>query len=440
VRINSVEGAAEEGKPFGSGPAEALAQVLSIANEMGFKTENMDNYIGFAEWGEGKEILAILVHMDVVPVGDGWSMNPFCGEVIGNRLYGRGSYDDKGGAVAAIYALKAVKDSGAKFHKRVRIIFGTNEETGMNDIDHYLQREGQPDMAFSPDSPFPAVFGEKGVLDFDITYPVGKMTHIRSFQGGDNRKFTPNACIVTMAVNDEEKAFLLKKLAAFTKFESSYEETEQGMLSILIKGKRIFAVCPQDGKNAATGMIDFLSGVDFLADEIGAFCNYYMEKLGYCYDASTIGCDVNDTISTPLTLSPDIFQLQGDKMIFSVHCRFPVTGICDEIVAKLSKALTTNKASVEFVRVSPAHYVSKESKLVSTLMNVYRRITGDTDAQPVTMEGGTYARTMNNAVAFGPLFPGEPQVAHCPDEFVNLDSLIKAAKIYAHAIYELCCE
>ena len=441
VRIDSVEGEPAPGMPFGPGPAKALEKGLSICRDMGFKTVNLDNYIGYAEYGEGEELLAILGHMDVVPVGDGWTMDPFCAEVVGNRLYGRGSYDDKGGVVAAIHALKAVAEEGCRFHRRVRIILGANEETGMNDIPYYLEREGEPDLAFSPDSPFPVAYGEKGVLDFDVLFPLKDGTHLCSMQGGDNRKFTPDSCTVVLRVSEAERAEVHVACAkGGLPFFCDAKDIAPDKIEITTGGRRVFAVRPWEGENAIAHMVEFLQKIPFLADDMGDFCNYYMTKFGYVYDGSNIDCVFKDDISTPISFSADMVQITDGKIVISVHSRFPVTADCDEVVGRIGGAYGVNGATVEFIRVSPAHYMPADSELVSTLIKVYRDVTGEANAQPVTMEGGTYARTLKNAVAFGPLFPGEPQVAHSADEYVNLDSLEKAANIYAQAIYALCCK
>ncbi|MDY6827648.1 MAG: M20/M25/M40 family metallo-hydrolase, partial [Bacillota bacterium] len=226
----------------------------------------------------------------------------------------------------------------------------------------------------------------------------------------------------------------------FDLYESEYEEVEPGILNIRIKGTRVFAVRPQDGINAATGMIDFLFQIDFLKNEIGNFCVFYLTKFGYSHDGSNIDCDFRDQISTPLTLSPDLFDLENNAITFSVHCRFPVTIDFETVISKIKSGIVEENVFISSERVSPAHYIPPDSKLVSSLMAVYRDFTGDSAAKPVTMEGGTYARMLKNAVAFGPLFPGEPQVAHSPNEYLNLDSIIKATKIYARSIYKLACD
>ena len=134
--------------------AEALNYILGRAEQMGFKTKNIDNVAGHAEFGEGKELSAVLVHVDVVPAGDGWSVEPYQLTEKDGRLYGRGIVDDKGSAVIALYCLKAMKDSGVKPNRRIRVIFGAGEEIGMNDMQTYFNSEEMPSMAFTPDSDY----------------------------------------------------------------------------------------------------------------------------------------------------------------------------------------------------------------------------------------------------------------------------------------------
>ncbi|MCG0276560.1 MAG: Sapep family Mn(2+)-dependent dipeptidase, partial [Thermosediminibacteraceae bacterium] len=163
IKIRSVEDAPAPGKPFGEGVARALEYALDLSRSFGFRTKNLDNYIGWAEWGEGAEMVGILVHLDVVPEGSGWTYPPFGGEIHDGKIYGRGAVDNKGPAMAALYALKTLKDAGVKFKRRVRVIFGTNEESGMKCIKYYLEHDEEPTMAFSPDAEYPIINGEKGI-------------------------------------------------------------------------------------------------------------------------------------------------------------------------------------------------------------------------------------------------------------------------------------
>ena len=185
IEIPSVLGEAHVGAPFGSEPKTALERMLSLASRDGFLNENVDNYAGEININDKETILAILGHLDVVPAGDGWTYEPFKMTKVGDKLYGRGTSDDKGPVIAAYYALKAVRDLGIKLEKNVRLIVGTDEETGSHDMEHYTSVRKMPPMTFTPDSSFPVTNVEKGRFSKSFTcfYPEESVGVI-SFDGG----------------------------------------------------------------------------------------------------------------------------------------------------------------------------------------------------------------------------------------------------------------
>ncbi|SHF04583.1 Sapep family Mn(2+)-dependent dipeptidase [Clostridium fallax] len=168
VKIDSVESEAENGMPFGRGVNNCLVKVLEIAHKLGFKTKNLDGYIGYAELGEGKDYIGVIGHLDVVPVGDGWREPPFSGFIKDDKIYSRGILDNKGPIMTCLYALYACKKCNIKFNTPIRIIFGTNEETGMKDVEYYLRHERPPIMGWTPDCKYPVVYGERGRANLKI--------------------------------------------------------------------------------------------------------------------------------------------------------------------------------------------------------------------------------------------------------------------------------
>ena len=169
LRIPSVQGPAEPGKPYGSAVRESLDHVLAAAEKLGFSTVNMDGQLGWCEYGEGEEMVAVLGHLDVVPAGDGWSFDPWGGEIRDGRIFGRGTMDDKGPSIAALFALAALRESGLPIRRRIRLIFGCNEESGSGDMKYYLAHGGEiPVMGFTPDGEYPVINGEKGIIN--VTY------------------------------------------------------------------------------------------------------------------------------------------------------------------------------------------------------------------------------------------------------------------------------
>lgn len=168
VKIPSVKGESENGFPFGEKVGEALNKALEISEKLGFKVRNLDNYIGYAEHGDSDDYVCVIGHVDVVHEGDGWKHQPYKGEETNGRIYGRGVLDNKGPIMSALYGLYAIKELNLKLDKRVRIIFGTNEESGFEDIPYYLEKEKAPIMGFTPDCKYPVVYGEKGMAKIRI--------------------------------------------------------------------------------------------------------------------------------------------------------------------------------------------------------------------------------------------------------------------------------
>lgn len=169
VRIDSVQAEPEEGMPFGKGVATALEEALAIANRMGFTTKNLDGYMGWAQYGEGDDYVGVIGHLDVVPVGEGWKQPPFSGYTENGRIFSRGILDNKGPIMTCLYGLYAIKELGLQLQKPVRILFGTNEETGFEDLHYYLKHEQPPIMGFTPDCKYPVVYGERGRAKLRIT-------------------------------------------------------------------------------------------------------------------------------------------------------------------------------------------------------------------------------------------------------------------------------
>lgn len=186
VKIDSVEAEGCQGKPFGEGVAKALAQALAIADRMGFQTVNMDGYMGYAQYGEGEDYVGIIGHLDVVPVGEGWNHPPFSGYIEHERIFSRGILDNKGPIMTCLYGLYAIKKLGIQLKKPVRILFGTNEETGFADLTYYLEHEKPPIMGFTPDCKYPVVYGERGRANLSISC---KLEYIDEFFAFVNEYF-----------------------------------------------------------------------------------------------------------------------------------------------------------------------------------------------------------------------------------------------------------
>lgn len=442
VAIRSVEEEAKPNMPFGEGPYKALQFALDLAKEMGFETKNLDNYAAHADLGEGDEVVGVLVHLDVVPEGDGWTYPPYGGEIHDGKIYGRGTTDDKGPAIACMYAMKALKESKVSLSRKIRIIFGTNEETGWGCMKHYFAHEKAPDMAFTPDADFPVIHGEKGIIVFDLVKKLnsnscGEIT-LKSLKGGNAPNMVPDYCEAVLQL--EEPLIIEEKLEHYIK-NTGYPlslERHGHQVKISSKGISAHGSTPEKGKNAISYLMAFLG--EILNDEcdICEFVRMYNEKIAFKHHGENIGCAFEDDVSGKLNFNPGMIRLEEDKIRLTINVRYPIKSSAEEVYDGIRDSLRgTLIELIEGEEDTKPLYVPEDNFLVKKLMDVYRKQTGDKDSEPITIGGGTYARAMDNAVAFGPVFPGQKEVAHQKDEFISIEHLMKITKIYAHALYEL---
>lgn len=439
IQIESVldEESATEEAPFGQGPLKALQFMLSKGEQQGFQTKNVDNVAGHIEMGSGDDLLGILCHVDVVPVGDSWTYPPFKGKVVDGKLFGRGAIDDKGPTIAAWLAMKMVKDAGVSLNKRVRMIIGTDEETGFRCVTHYFTKEQMPTIGFAPDADFPLINAEKGIalINFSQKGQVTADEQIVAFQAGQRSNMVPDhakAIIqnVSSCMEEEFQQFLEENVTEGTLIQ------DEGRYIITVKGKSAHAMEPEKGRNAAVLLAKFL--INYITTPASnQFLSFIVNTFGQDYKGTKIKLDFEDAMSGPTTLNPGVVLFHHERGgHIQVSMRYSVSYPFEEKITDATKEVSALGFALDVASNSTPHYVPEEDELVQTMLKVYRKYTGD-EAKPLSTGGGTYARTMEKGVAFGMLFPGEPDVAHQADEYVLIDHLVKAAAIYAETIVEL---
>ena len=420
LSVNSVQGEATEGAPFGKGTVEALERFLSLAASFGLRTKNVDGYCGWAEIGEG-ELLGIPFHLDTVPFGEDWTHLPL-GEIAeegGEKVIcGRGAEDDKGPAVAVLYALKSLLDEGKAPRRRIRLIAGLNEESGWKCIERYLATEEIPALSFSPDADFPVIHCEKGVLHALVT--MKKPDEILSFEGGERVNMVADRA--SLEVKNLSDAAFSKCLKGGIKVKFV-----EGGFRLFATGVSAHGSTPDKGENAILKILYAVkSSSEFLADLYDAF---------HSADGSGVGLALSDEKSGALTLNLGKAETQGENLVFSLDIRYPVTHREEEILSTLKKSLGEGAE----IRVQGRHlplYVDPASELVSKLLSAYNEVTGET-AESIAIGGATYARAFPNAVAFGPVFPGEDSRIHQKDECISVAAFLKCAEIYRSALEKL---
>ncbi|MGL4803028.1 MAG: dipeptidase PepV [Cetobacterium sp.] len=441
VKIKTVKEESTNGAPFGLGLKKGLEETLKIAKDLGFKTVNLDNYIGYAEFGEGEEYIGVLGHIDVVPEGEHskWSVPPFSGEIVGKNMISRGALDNKGPIISALHSMKALKECVPTFNHRVRIIFGTNEESGDEDIKYYLSKEKAPKYAFTPDGQFPVVFSEKGIYTFSFKDSFLKeKTSILDIVGGTRSNVVPEEAKVFLKKDLFEK--IIKELEKFKDTPCKFEVLEkESYLEVICKGIPAHASSPQRGVNPITWLFRFLNRVIPEEDSLKRFVNFMDKVVGIETDGSGLNIETKNEETGDLTLSCGIVRIIEEKnssIYVKFNIRYPVTTNEKKLDTILDKIGREN--NVEFVKENhnAPLYFPKEHPLVEKLQKVFKDVT-DRDDKPVALGGGTYAKLMPNTVAFGPNFKEFRGNPHGFDEKMDIDMLKQGMLMYALGVLEL---
>ncbi len=438
IRIKSVKSNPLPGMPFGKGPAMALKYMLNLAKDFGFKTKNLENYTGWAELGEGDDMIGVLVHLDVVPEGSGWTYPPYSGEIHDGKLYGRGAIDDKGPAMATLFALKTLKDVGVKLNKRVRIIFGTDEESNCECMKYYLQHDEPPTMGFSPDANYPIINVEKGILSFSFTttFPTTKEVNgikVLSLRGGHRANMVPDRAKTHLLGCKDKIQNTVENLGdkILGNFKVEYDNNKT-----IIKSYGISAhgSTPEKGKNAIMLLIKLLNEMELTQPE-----KDFLSFLNAAVDLDTtgkgLGVDFEDKISGRLSLNVGTMELDEYKATVRVNVRYPIKCTGEQIIKRIREN-TPSFINIEDISENKPHYVPEDNPMIQKLKKAYEKVTGE-EAYCFAIGGGTYARMFENCVAFGPVFPGKPELAHQTDEYIEVEDLIQNFKIYTYVLEDL---
>lgn len=424
VKFESVN--CDDEKPFGSENRKVLDAALSKMNNMGFKTENADYYAGYGEIGEGEQVIGLIAHLDVVPAGDGWDSDPFAMVEKDGYVYGRGVSDDKGAAVASMYAMKYLKDTNYPLKKRVRLILGCNEETGSECIRYYVNKYGSVDMGFTPDADFPGIYAEKAIIGGAL---IGKNSKIIDIKGGaaSNIICKEIYCEVPNDSFDEGK---FKSYLDDANIKYNIEKSETTKLTVY--GKAGHASTPNDGINAINYLMEALYAADF--DD--SFTNFFHKYFALNLHGEGIGFEAIKDEESNTSTSLGVAKKENGEIIISVDMRAPVKSSvakCKELIEKIKDE---NNEYRFFNGVEPI-YFDKNSPMIRALIKAYQDVTGDTESKMEAIGGGTYAKTMDNIIAFGCEFHGENNNIHGANESLNIENFKKQVEVYVEAIKNL---
>ena len=390
--------AKEEGPeyPYGKEVCGAKEYVLELAKSFGMRAEDVPGKYAYIEIGEGPRLIGILSHLDVVPAGDGWTQDPFGGEIVDGKIYGRGTTDDKGPTIAVLYAMKALKEK-TTLSARIRLILGQTEENGeWRDIEAYTDAEEIPECGFTPDGDFPAIQNELGAMVFRVRMPQSGFLH---GEGGT----APNMVPARARVKTE-----------FGTYEAS--------------GKACHGCAPWLGLNGISELMEKVHQ----AEPENRFLRMYADLIGKTIYGEKLGIAAEDE-SGKLTLNVGLFEVRVETATLMVDIRYPAKKNPDEISGSLVRQFSSYGASCECVYHVRPLYTPSDSPVLGALLSAYREVTGD-DSRPISIGGGTYAKAMPNMVAFGPNFPGHENREHMEDEYILVEDFLKLEEIYERAL------
>ena len=425
--------------PFGKNTLLALNYMLNLGKKFGFRTKNIDNKCGYIEFGEGDKLLGIIAHLDVVPADDSWTYSPFNATIDNNNIYGRGAIDDKGPAVAALYAMKIVSDN-YKINKRVRLILGLNEENDWKCIERYKQTEEMPSISFSPDANFPCIYAEKTIESIFIKeiYKKDEKLYIKSISTNNNAiNVVPKFCEVDLCFDSSISNTIediLKNIISSYNYNITFERISNKQIKLISKGIASHAAHPELGDNAISKLIIVLNDLfTYYIIPVDIF-NYFVQYVGDDYTGKNLEINFNDE-SGFLTLNTAQFSLKDDNLSIGFNLRIPVTIDYNKIEDSFRKNCTDN-IDVIVSKIQEPLYISKDNNLVKTLCDIFNEY-NNTHFEPQAIGGGTYARAFDNCISFGPQMPGAKDMCHQSDEYISIDNLLFCCKVYTEAILSL---
>ncbi|MGL5977600.1 MAG: Sapep family Mn(2+)-dependent dipeptidase [Erysipelotrichaceae bacterium] len=428
---------AKPGAPFGEGVAQAMEYMKQLGLREGFRVKEYEGYALVLEYGEGEESIGVLGHLDIVPIGEGWTKEPLAGEIIDGYMFARGVMDDKGPSMAAFYAVKKIKEQAIKLNRRILLIFGGDEESGMGCMDYYAKHGEIPTMGIVPDASFPAVYGEKGILRLELAGEV--TTKITKMNAGTR----PNIVIGKADAIVSEWSTALQATFDFyleaNNLTGRVEQLESGA-HIFIDGVFSHAAWPYNGVNAAIHILNFVGSA--MQDRFAKACALMLQD----WRGTGAGMEFEGAYMGFLTMNPGIVQIEDQKASITLDIRYPNDTSLEAITSGLQAKLDVHAPELALLvheHVVPL-FMDPNSEFIKTLEQAYRKVSGDTFTPLLTMGGGTYARKLPNCVAFGPEFPlskvetteflGGP---HQKDEAMKLQDLYNAVEIYCDVLVNL---
>jgi succinyl-diaminopimelate desuccinylase len=434
VSIRSVSEYGGADAPYGPGCKEALDAYLDIARRLGFTVRNIDYHCATAYLVKKDKTIAFWNHLDVVPEGEGWDFEPYHPIDKDGFLIGRGADDNKGPAVGLLYVLMCLQDLKVETRCGLALFVGCDEEHGMKDVSYYLKLYPAADLTMIADCAFPVCYGEKGIMEAEITSPDCISCDILSLSGGTAANIVPGAASVLLKKSPRVRDGLGRLPASITVAH------EGDTVRLSAQGTPCHAAFPQGGVNAIHELLHALLGAGILDDNDAGLFSFLSTVTGDVY-GTDLGIRMHDDVSGDLTCVGSLLDMRGGRLCLQLNIRYCVTADSPKLMEAMKNACAGHGFSFACLRDSRPNYFPREHPLVNALTNVYNECTGES-AVPYVMGGGTYARKFPRALGFGlglarresGLFLPGHGGAHCPDEALDIDNFLKALAIFAMGV------
>lgn len=435
VDVKSVKDTPQPGAPYGAGVRAVQMEAMDMCREAGLTVTDLEGHIAYGHYGDPDRFIGVVAHLDVVPEGTGWDSGPYDLTEREGFLVGRGTADDKGPFVLALWAIKYLLTHDIRLNYGIRLIMGLEEETGMGDLLYYNEHCAAPVFAFTPDADFPVGHGEKGMFGADLVSPPIQDRIVMDFAGGVAGNVVPDTAtaLVDTSVLDKLKS------AAEGRDNIALTERPDGLF-VEAKGLARHAGMPEGGISAINELLGFLLDSGVLNGEEKAAAEFMRRASGDTTGAQ-FGIDRADGLFTPVTIIAGTAALRDDRFVLNVNCRYNTAITPQEVQENVTKTSAESGFELRNVRNSAPYYLPPETPAVQLLTGIYNEVTGS-DAVPYVMSGGTYARLMKNAVAFGieqpcAKVPDWVGSAHMKNEAISIDQALDAVEIFIHTLVRL---
>jgi predicted dipeptidase len=427
----------------------------SLAHALGLHFNDVDGVMQEIWVGNADQSFGLMVHGDVQPADSvGWTLPPWQGTIRNERLWGRGSMDDKGPLIAIMYGMRAILDSGLPLKRKIMLLVGSDEESDNTDLATYLKNHNAPDRTVVVDMKYPVIAAEKGWCGIWLQLPrttltsSGRYFMVVGMNAGISPSIIPNRATAALLASglelDQAFSYVQSLAGKFVEQHAGSNITvnlNADTLVVVALGTSVHSSIPESGHNALTDLAMFLDGsVQPFMNEFGLMSRFLAEHIGFGMDGTGLRIAHDDPFMGGVTVAPTMFTTTDSTVMLMVNFRIPKGITTDEVRDSLAvcfrafdRRYGVTLDATEYL--TDAHYVDPGEPFVQNLLSIYNSITHDSSSAG-SIGGATYAHRLPNAVVFGPAMPDEPYTGHSPNESIRLSTLERNVEILTHTMVE----